>query len=57
MLRWCEKHSVGYVVGIAKNDRLGALADYQEIMNKASCLSLVSTLKTQDHRPRRQDNL
>lgn len=26
MLRWCERHGVGYVVGIAKNPRLLALA-------------------------------
>jgi hypothetical protein len=26
MLRWCEEHSVDYVVGIAKNARLGALS-------------------------------
>jgi hypothetical protein len=26
MLRWCERHSVSYIVGIAKNDRLNRLA-------------------------------
>jgi hypothetical protein len=26
MLRWCEEHSVDYIVGIAKNDRLNALS-------------------------------
>jgi hypothetical protein len=26
MLRWCEDHGVGYVMGLAKNDRLLALA-------------------------------
>ncbi len=27
MLRWCERHSVGYIVGIAKNDRLNGLSE------------------------------
>ena len=26
MLRWCERHGVGYIVGIARNERLNALA-------------------------------
>src|SRR5207302_751775 len=25
MLRWCERHEVGYIVGLAKNKRLNAL--------------------------------
>jgi hypothetical protein len=27
MLSWCERHHVGYIVGLAKNRRLGALAE------------------------------
>jgi hypothetical protein len=27
MLRWCERHGVGYIVGIAKNDRLNRLSE------------------------------
>jgi len=26
MLRWCERHAVGYIVGLAKNPRMNALA-------------------------------
>jgi hypothetical protein len=26
MLRWCEKHRVGYIVGLAKNSRINAMA-------------------------------
>lgn len=26
MLRWCDRHSVGYIVGLAKNDRLNGQA-------------------------------
>ncbi|MCP4211726.1 MAG: transposase, partial [Halieaceae bacterium] len=26
MLRWCDKHRVGYIVGLAKNKRINALA-------------------------------
>jgi hypothetical protein len=33
MLRWCEDHGVGYVMGLAKNDRLLALA--QRLMAQA----------------------
>ena len=29
MLRWCEKHTVGYIVGVAKNKRLKALSEKQ----------------------------
>jgi hypothetical protein len=29
MLRWCEKHNVGYIVGVAKNSRLKALSEKQ----------------------------
>jgi len=25
MLSWCERHAVGYIVGIAKNKRLNAM--------------------------------
>ena len=28
MLSWCERHEVGYIVGIARNNRLNALAGY-----------------------------
>jgi hypothetical protein len=27
MLRWCEKHHVGYIVGLAKNKRINAIAE------------------------------
>jgi len=27
MLRWCEKHRVGYIVGLAKNDRVNTMAE------------------------------
>ena len=27
MLRWCERHGVGYIVGVAKNDRLNAVIE------------------------------
>ena len=27
MLRWCERHSVDYVVGLARNSRLQAKAE------------------------------
>lgn len=27
MLQWCEKHDVGYIVGLAKNSRINALAE------------------------------
>lgn len=33
MLRWCEDHGVGYVIGLAKNSRLLALA--QPLMDQA----------------------
>jgi hypothetical protein len=33
MLRWCEDHGVGYVMGLAKNDRLLGLA--QPLMDQA----------------------
>ncbi len=29
MLRWCERHEVGYIVGVAKNKRLKALSEKQ----------------------------
>jgi hypothetical protein len=29
MLRWCEKHNVGYIVGVAKNSRLKELSEKQ----------------------------
>jgi len=34
MLRWCERHGVGYIVGIAKNKRLEPLA--KDAMNQAA---------------------
>ena len=34
MLRWCERHGVDYVVGLAKNTRLLALAD--ELLKQAA---------------------
>jgi hypothetical protein len=33
MLSWCERHNVGYVVGLARNDRVNAVA--QPLMDKA----------------------
>lgn len=27
MLRWCERHNVGYIIGIAKNNRLNTLSN------------------------------
>jgi len=33
MLRWCERHDVGYIIGIARNSRLNALA--QVLMSQA----------------------
>jgi hypothetical protein len=36
MLRWCERHDVGYIVGIAKNKRLEPLA--KDAMNQAAAL-------------------
>ena len=33
MLSWCERHNVGYIVGLARNDRVNALA--QPLMDKA----------------------
>ncbi len=33
MLRWCDRHDVGYIVGIARNTRLNALA--QPLLNQA----------------------
>jgi hypothetical protein len=33
MLRWCDKHSVGYIVGLAKNKRINAMA--QEWIDEA----------------------
>jgi len=36
MLRWCERHEVGYIVGIAKNKRLEPLA--KDAMNQAAAL-------------------
>lgn len=29
MLRWCERHNVGYIVGVAKNNRLKSLSEKQ----------------------------
>lgn len=29
MLRWCERHNVGYIVGVAKNNRLKGLSEKQ----------------------------
>jgi hypothetical protein len=29
MLSWCERHNVGYIVGVAKNNRLKALSEKQ----------------------------
>jgi hypothetical protein len=34
MLRWCERHGVDYIVGLAKNSRLLALAD--ELLKQAA---------------------
>lgn len=35
MLRWCESHGVGYIVGVAKNSRLNELAaDYMAEVEK-----------------------
>jgi len=34
MLRWCERHGVDYIVGVAKNPRLLALAD--ELLQQAA---------------------
>jgi hypothetical protein len=34
MLRWCERHDVGYIVGLAKNKRLEPLA--QQAMDRAA---------------------
>lgn len=34
MLRWCDRHAVGYVVGLAKNARINALA--QPLMEQAA---------------------
>lgn len=31
LLRWCEKHAIGYIIGLAKNSRLKALARRQII--------------------------
>jgi len=36
MLRWCERHQVGYIVGIAKNSRLLALIDTDLALAKQS---------------------
>jgi hypothetical protein len=36
MLRWCERHEVGYIVGLAKNARLEALA--RPLMQQAKTL-------------------
>ena len=33
MLRWCERHDVGYIVGIARNQRLNRLA--QPLLDEA----------------------
>ena len=40
MLRWCDRHSVGYIVGIAKNDCLNGLA---KLLLEAAASAFAST--------------
>jgi len=40
MLRWCDRHSVSYIVGIAKNDRLNRLA---ELLLEAAAKAFAAT--------------
>jgi Transposase DDE domain group 1 len=37
MLRWCERHHVEYVVGLAKNARLNALSAHLQAQAEAQC--------------------
>ena len=42
-LRWCDRHQVGYLIGLAKNNRLNALA--QPLLRHAEQLYQTSRLK------------
>jgi hypothetical protein len=46
MLRWCERHGVDYIVGLAKNPRLLALADR---LRQSAAAQFESTKEKQRH--------
>ena len=43
MLRWCDTHRVGYIVGLAKNKRINAMAD--DLMTRAKAKLEASGIK------------